>query len=60
VETAYFKQPREDAVVPREAPLSLLLPLWVLAAANIYFGLFTELNVDLAQQAASQLLEGRP
>ena len=60
VETAYFKQPREDAVVPREAPLSLLLPLWVLAAANIYFGLFTELNVGLAQQAASQLLEGRP
>jgi len=60
VETAYFKQPREDAVVPGEAPLSLLLPLWVLAAANIYFGLFTELNVGLAQQAASQLLEGRP
>jgi hypothetical protein len=34
--------------------------LWVLTVANIYFGLFTELNVGLAEQAASQLLEGLP
>jgi multicomponent Na+:H+ antiporter subunit D len=60
VEAAYFQRPDENAVVPGEAPLSLLIPLWVLAAANIYFGLFTELNVGLAEQAASQLLEGLP
>ncbi len=60
VEAAYFQRPGKDAVVPGEAPLSLLLPLWVLAAANLYFGLHTDLNVDLAQQAARLLLEGRP
>ncbi|MDX1335650.1 MAG: proton-conducting transporter membrane subunit, partial [Gammaproteobacteria bacterium] len=60
VEAAYFQHPAEDAVVTREAPLSLLLPLWVLAVANLYFGLFTELNVGVAQQAASLLLEGQP
>ncbi len=60
VETAYFERPGPDALVPREAPLSLLLPLWVLAGANLYFGLDTELNAGLAQQAAVLLMEGRP
>ncbi len=60
VEAAYFQHPEKNTVVPREAPLSLLLPLWVLATANLYFGLFTDLNVGIAQQASSQLLEGRP
>lgn len=60
VEAAYFQLPSQEAVVPQEAPLSMLLPLWVLAGANLYFGLHTELSVDLAQQAAAYLMEGRP
>ncbi len=56
VETAYFKAPAEVAAAPGEAPLSLLLPLWVLAGANLYFGLSTDLSADLAQQAASLLM----
>ncbi len=59
VEVAYFERPRPGAVIPKEAPLSLLLPLWLLAAANLYFGLETELNAGLAQQAAAMLMEGR-
>ena len=41
-----------------EAPLSMLLPLWVLVGANLYFGLNTELTVDLAQQASLFLIGG--
>jgi multicomponent Na+:H+ antiporter subunit D len=60
VESAYFQPPAPDAVMPREAPLSLLLPMWALAGANLYFGLDTELSAGLARQAAGLLLEGPP
>jgi multicomponent Na+:H+ antiporter subunit D len=60
VESAYFERPGPNAAIPKEAPLSLLLPLWLLAGANLYFGLDTELNAGLAQQAAALLMEGRP
>jgi multicomponent Na+:H+ antiporter subunit D len=39
-----------------EAPASMLIPMWILAAANIYFGLNTELTVDLAERAATALM----
>lgn len=60
VEAAYFERPGPDALVPREAPLALLLPLWVLAGANLYFGLATDLNAGLAHRAAAMLMELRP
>lgn len=60
VETAYFGHPEPAAAVPREAPLALLLPLWVLAGANLYFGLDTQLNAGLARQAAGMLMGGPP
>ncbi|MEZ5920232.1 MAG: monovalent cation/H+ antiporter subunit D family protein [Parvularculaceae bacterium] len=44
----------------KEAPLSMLAPLWVLAAANIYFGLNTQLTVNLAERAAAALIGGGP
>jgi len=40
----------------REAPLSMLVPMAILVAANIYFGLSTELTVDLAERAATSLM----
>ena len=42
----------------REAPLSLLLPTLMLAAANIYFGLDTRLTVELTGNAAVLLMRG--
>lgn len=38
-----------------EAPLSMLIPMWVLVFANIYFGLRTELTAGLAGRAAEAL-----
>jgi multicomponent Na+:H+ antiporter subunit D len=44
-----------------EAPLSMLAPMGILAAANIYFGLNTDLTVRLARAAAAALTgEGAP
>ena len=57
VEVAYF----QSAEGPRcEAPLSMLVPTWILALANIYFGLDTRLPVALAQDAALLLTGGNP
>lgn len=59
VEAAYF-QPSPAGEERQEAPLQLLLPVWVLILANIYFGIHTDLTVGIAQQAAKLLLGGAP
>jgi multicomponent Na+:H+ antiporter subunit D len=56
VEAAYFGQPPADATTAQEAPLSMLVPIWILVGANIYFGLYTEVSVGVASQAAAQLI----
>jgi multicomponent Na+:H+ antiporter subunit D len=43
-----------------EAPPMLLLCIWVVALANVYFGLFPGFTVDLSQQAATALLGHLP
>jgi hypothetical protein len=35
----------------------MLVPMAILVGANIYFGLSTELTVDLAERAATTLME---
>lgn len=61
VEAAYFKAPPDGVGAERrEAPLSLLVPTWILAAANVYFGLDTSLPVGVAGHAARALLGARP
>ena len=55
VEVAYFRQPPEDAPEVSEAPASLLVPIWVLAGATVFFGIFTSLSVGLASGAARML-----
>ena len=42
----------------REAPLSMLAPTWLLALANIYFGIDTGFSVGMAEGAAGWLMEG--
>jgi len=50
------KQPEDKNIRMKEAPLSMLVPLWILIIANIYFGVNTELTVDVARQSAEWLL----
>jgi multicomponent Na+:H+ antiporter subunit D len=45
----------DGGVQVREAPLRLLLPTWILTGATIYFGLFSDFSVDIANRAAAQL-----
>ena len=54
VEMAYLRPPPEKLSVT-EAPLSLLLPTWLLAGANVYFGIDTRFSVGMARQAAALL-----
>lgn len=58
VEIVYFGEPMAHEGEPQhgEAPLRLLLPTWILAAASIYFGLFSSFAVETAELAARQLL----
>jgi multicomponent Na+:H+ antiporter subunit D len=59
VEAAYLQAPQEtgrDSVT--EAPLSMLVPTWILIVANIYFGIDTSVSVGTARRAAEALLGG--
>ena len=56
VEAAYFQTAEGDAASVREAPLSLLVPAWILIGANIYFGIDTSLTTGVARTAAASLL----
>ena len=60
VEVAYFRPaPEGDAAAPiAEAPLSMLIPTWVLIGASIYFGIHTSLTLGVAERAAQHLLGG--
>jgi len=60
VETAYFKPPLAGRDPVTEAPLAFLIPVWLLVAANIYFGVDTRLSVTVAQTAAQSLFGVSP
>ncbi|MEZ4586769.1 MAG: monovalent cation/H+ antiporter subunit D family protein [Gemmatimonadales bacterium] len=55
VEVAYLRPTPPDSEV-REAPLALLVPLWVLVLANLYFGVDATLTSEVATRAAEQLM----
>ncbi len=57
IEAVYLRPPRED-VDRREAPLSMLVPIWIMAGACIYFGLSAEQTVGAARAAAEALMNG--
>ncbi len=54
-----YRRPASPAPV-REAPLVLLVPAWVLALANVYFGFATEYSVGVAEAAAAWLFVATP
>ena len=60
VEAAYFKLPLPGTETTKEAPLSLLLPIWLLVIANIYFGIDTRLSVQVTQAASMSLFGVTP
>ena len=56
VEAAYFGRAAGGTPKIQEAPLSMLLPIWILVGTNFYFGIQTDISVGVAQQAAQSLL----
>lgn len=58
VEALYFQEPIEGDIQLAEAPIQLLLVTGVVAILNIYFGLFPQVPLALADNAATLLLEG--
>ena len=62
LERAYFAEPPENSLGARaaEAPVSMLVPLWLLVIANFWFGIHTEFSLGLASSAAQGLLGVTP
>jgi multicomponent Na+:H+ antiporter subunit D len=58
VEVAYFTAPPAGRDPVSEAPLSMLIPTWVLIGASVYFGVHTSLTVGVARKAALALVGG--
>ena len=52
IEAAYLRPTPEDLGGVVEAPLSMLIPAWLLIAASVYFGVETSLSIGIAEQAA--------
>jgi multicomponent Na+:H+ antiporter subunit D len=57
VEVAYFRPADPDKDI-REAPLSLLIPTWILVGASFWFGIDASLTADVATRAAETLIGG--
>ena len=57
VEAAWFHEPSAAAANPRPVPRLMLATLWLMVAANFYFGIHTVVSVDVALYAA-ELLKG--
>jgi multicomponent Na+:H+ antiporter subunit D len=56
IEVFYFRPLPNDAETIKEAPAGLLIAIWGLALANVYFGLRTEWTLGLATRAAEALI----
>jgi multicomponent Na+:H+ antiporter subunit D len=56
-ETLYLKAPLAGTDY-KEAPLSMLIPMWILALACIYFGFATDVTLTASRAAAQGLLAG--
>ena len=60
LETLFFKAPAPGAVRAVEAPLGVLVPLWILALVSIWFGIDASLPENLANAGALALTGARP
>ena len=57
IEALYLSAPIEG-VTAKEAPLSMLIPLWFMALSTIYFGFATDITLGASKAAAAGLLSG--
>ncbi len=59
VEAAYFHDVPEgrDASKLKEAPLLMLIPMWVMVLANLYFGIDTSLTTEAVGHASEWLFQ---
>jgi multicomponent Na+:H+ antiporter subunit D len=55
VEVAYFQAPPIPTREVKEAPAVMLIPLWLLIGANLYFGVDASLSTGIAQRGAADL-----
>ena len=60
VEKAYFGEPLEEHAGVLDAPPAMLIPMYVLVFANLYFGVQASLPAGVAEQAAKLLIRGGP
>ena len=57
-EVAYLRDGHLPPVAAKKVPLSMLIPTWILALASLYFGTNASFTLDVAHQAARQLMGG--
>lgn len=55
IEWIYFTPPKINIDDVEEAPLTQLIPIWLLVIANIYFGIDTDLTLGVSKLAAQSL-----
>ncbi|MCA9659686.1 MAG: monovalent cation/H+ antiporter subunit D family protein [Myxococcales bacterium] len=60
IEAMYFGEPTGRSAEAKEAPLSMLIPIWILVALSIYFGVDATFTGETATRAAAGLLGGTP
>jgi multicomponent Na+:H+ antiporter subunit D len=51
----FFEPPRSPRTTRKEAPLLMLVPIWLTALLNLFFGMAGNLPITLARQAAAAL-----
>ncbi len=57
-EVVWFREPTGAAAEARDPPLSLLVPMFVLAFATIYLGFDTQFTAGMAEAAVRELMGG--
>ncbi len=60
LEAVFFKAPVNPNKRRKEAPLMILIPLWILAISNIWIGVQSDFVFGLARDAAAMLILGGP
>ena len=58
VEVAYLEKEINQEKTLKEAPISMLVPLWVLVILNFYFGIDADLTSWVARNVAETFLGG--
>jgi multicomponent Na+:H+ antiporter subunit D len=60
IESVYFKSRPNGATEINEAPLSMLIPIWIMVGSNFYFGINTNFTISVAMKAAKSLIGASP